>query len=210
MLAIYTPHRYYPHYLLLLMIPFCLVIAWPVLVRFPKRCDAAKGRGLGFVLAFVAVVATWHGSLWLLPRPADMETTPEKLRSVDGDYVRMNAKAGDRIVVWGWTVAPYLGSGRLAGTRDLNMANFLSPNAGVRGFYRERFLRDMKRNRPAMFIDATGENSFGDFVNRERTGFERFPEIRAYIEANYVKSAERFGERFYSRRPATDAARSAW
>lgn len=208
--ATYTPHRDFPHYLLLLVIPFCLMISWLMMVRFADTGQESRRGQLGYVLVFVTLVAIWQGSLLRLPRPADMEDIPATLRPVEGDFIRANTKDGDTIVVWGWNVGPYLGSGRPAGTRDLNMANFISPDERVRAFYRNRFLRDMQRSRPAMFIDATGPTSFVIFNDPKRNGFEAFPEIRSYIEQNYVEIADRFGQRFFAKRQSPNDARSTW
>jgi hypothetical protein len=67
-----------------------------------------------------------------------------------------------------------------------------------RDYYRARFLRDLFRARPPVFIDAVG---VGNFVYEDRTeyGHETFPELRDYINQNYYLVRDLNGTRIYLR-----------
>jgi hypothetical protein len=214
--ASYAPHRAFPHYLLLLVIPLCMAISWPMLAWFKaanvpidlpvedKAVPPHIAPGLPFVLLFVTLTVTGQSFLHGMPSAVGFSTIQAGIRSPDSDFVRSITQASDQIVVWGWNTNLYLGSGRVAGTRELNMVNLFFPNDAVSSFYRGRFLRDMRRTRPAWFIDASGPTSFmgtrGEFADRQNGGFETVPELHSYFESNYVQVAEAYGQRYYVRR----------
>jgi len=193
--AIDAPHRAFVHYLLLLILPLTILTALPIMT-------APLGRWRA--MFFCALVVGGQLFLWHGPYPYPYPDLPRVLRSAEGDFIRASTQPGDQIVSWGWNADPYISSGRVAGTRDTNMANFFSKNPAVETFYRARFMRDMQRTRPALFIDTTGPASFpgdyGIFKNRELSSFVVFPEIRDYISREYEFVGERDGHRFYRRR----------
>jgi hypothetical protein len=214
--ASYAPHRAFPHYLLLLVIPLCMAISWPILAWFKgasvlvdltvedKAGQPHASPGLPFVLLFVTLTVACQSFLQGMPVPVGFASIPPGIRSPDSDFIRSITRASDQIVVWGWNTNLYLGSGRVAGTRELNMVNLFFPNDAISSFYRDRFLRDMRRMRPALFIDASGPTSYdgngGQFIDRQRGGFEVIPEIRAFVESNYVQITEAYRQRYYLRR----------
>jgi hypothetical protein len=204
--AVYAPHRLFPHYALLLVIPLSIAISWPILARFESE-EASGPRassGLPLVLVFVTLMVTCQAELQAVPNPIAFASLQPGIRSPESDFVRSITQDQDRITVWGWNPKPYLGSGRVSATRDLNMIDLFRPASEVRAFYRDRFLRDMRRTPPSMFIDAVGPTSFdgeGAIFNTPRTGgFEMIPEIRSLVESNYVQVEEELGQRFYVRR----------
>ncbi len=94
-------------------------------------------------------------------------------------YVRPN----DKMVVWGWQCRYYVEAQLAQGTAENHSERsiYLHP---LREEYRARYLRDMQRNRPAIFIDAVGKNSV--WVQDTATqGYQSFPELAAYVDKNY-------------------------
>lgn len=187
--SIYQAHRPFPHYLLFLYIPVCATMAWMLMRQ--------EGRTL-FTIIFVGLAVAYQYYLWVPQNRYFFESIPATIRPLQGDYIRSLTTDGGQIVVWGWTVAPYLGSGRVPATRDTNMANFFRW-ADIGAYYRDRFLRDLRENPAQLIVDAIGPTSW-DMPDRKRYGFEQFPEIDAYIKAHYAYLTERFGERYYVRR----------
>ena len=214
--ATYAPHRVFPHYLLFLVMPLNMAIAWPILAWFKagespsanvledEPMQPHSSPGLPFVLVFVILTVTCQSVLQAIPISVAFASIQPEIRTAESDFIRSITRVSDQIVVWGWNPGPYLGSGRVAGTRDLNMVNVFHANPAVYTFYRDRFLRDMRRTRPPMFIDASGPTSFGgeggEFASRKTGGFEVIPEVRSLVESNYVQIAEAHGQRFYMRR----------
>jgi hypothetical protein len=187
--SIYQAHRPFPHYLLFLYIPVCATMAWMLL----RQEGSAP-----FVMIFVALTFTYQTYLWIPQDRYFFQSIPSTIRPPEGDYIRSLTSAGGQIAVWGWTVAPYLGSGRVPATRDTNMANFFRwPD--ISAYYRDRFLRDLRENPAELFVDAVGPTSW-DMQDRKRFRFEQFPEIDSYIKANYAHLIDRFGQRYFVRR----------
>ena len=66
-------------------------------------------------------------------------------------------------------------------------------------YYRDRYLSDLRRNSPPVFLDAVGP---ADFWPKERTeyGNEAWPELNRWLRANYRQVDDRDGIRIYVRR----------
>jgi hypothetical protein len=186
-LAVYEAHRPFPHYLLFLFIPFCAGGAWMLM----RGSESLIG-----VMVMLVVVAQAY--LWGTQDDHVFRNAVRTIRPADSDFIQSMTMPRGQIVVWGWTVAPYLGSGLVPTTRDTNMVNFFRWPA-IGDYYRARFLEDMRKAPPQMFIDAVGPASFA-MTNPADFGFARFPEIEAFVRANYVQVADRYNERYYLRR----------
>src|SRR5690606_21242797 len=92
--------------------------------------------------------------------------------------------AGERMVVWGWQPRYYVEAQLPQGTAELNSERCIFEHP-MREVYRERYMRDLKRNRPTVFIDAVGKNSV--WVQDTLTqSYRSFPELATYIDQNYT------------------------
>ncbi len=92
-------------------------------------------------------------------------------------------KPNDKMVVWGWQCRYYVEAQLAQGTAENHSERSIYQHP-LREEYRARYLRDMQRNRPALFIDAVGKNSV--WVQDTATqGYQSFPELAAYISRNY-------------------------
>lgn len=185
--SVYAAHRPFPHYLLFLFIPICAVIAW-MLMR----------RDLAFVALTVMLTVVCQYYLWGTQDDHIFRQFVPSIRGPEGDFIRSKTTPNGQISVWGWDVAPYLASGRMPATRDTNMVNFFRWPA-ISAYYRQRFIDDLRKSPPEMFIDAVGPASFA-MTDRTIYNFEQFPEIQYFVNTNYVHLADRYGERYYLRR----------
>ncbi len=189
--SIYKPHHPFPHYLLLLIVPVCAGMAWMVMRQ--------AGRGFSFVSLFVVLTVAYGSYLWGSQDNQALTRIPYALRPLEGNLIRAMTSPGSQIVVWGWTVGPYLGSGRIPATRDTNMANFFSTLwPEISTYYRQRFVRDLMDNPAELFIDAVGPKSWA--FTDSRFNFEQCPEIKAYIDLHYVHLVDLYEQRYYLRR----------
>ncbi|WP_373515178.1 hypothetical protein [Persicitalea sp.] len=94
-------------------------------------------------------------------------------------YVQPN----DKMVVWGWQCRYYVEAQLAQGTAENHSERSIYQHP-LREEYRARYLRDMQRNHPAIFVDAVGKNSV--WVQDVATqGYESFPELAAYVNENY-------------------------
>ena len=94
-------------------------------------------------------------------------------------YVRPD----DKLVVWGWQCRYYVEAQLAQGTAENHSERCIFQHP-LQQVYRQRYLADMQRNRPAVFIDAVGKNSIW-VQDRSTQGYETFPELARYIHKNY-------------------------
>ena len=206
MFAVYEAHRPFPHYLLFLYIPICTGIGW-MTIRQQQNSETARPNS--FPVAFMALVAILAAvcQLYLWGNQDDhvFKNVMASIRPPEGDVIRSMTTADGQITVWGWTVDPYVGSGRVPATRDTTMVYFFG-STEINAYYRNRFLRDMKEDPPEMFIDAVGPTSWA-LNDRKAYNFEQFPEIETFVRLNYAHLADLYGQRYFLRRDL--AARNA-
>lgn len=201
----FAAQRTFTHYLLFLFVPLGTVVAW-TLVRQVGRVT---------ILPHLTVAATLVCStyLWSFQDSSTFDVAP-MIRAREGDFIRTVTSPGDRIYVWGWTALPYLASGRIPATRQTLVGTlFRSYNVmtappvvqptpaseRVTAYYRSRELRDLQENPPALFIDAIGPTSWF-LYSREYYGFEKIPEIAAFVNAEYVHLVDLYEQRYFLRR----------
>ncbi len=214
--AIYVTHRFFPHYLLMLIIPFGMSMAYfliphadaggmspaggnegPTASRAGRSSE--QSSELSFVLIFITLCLTFNTYLALTPLDNGFGFPSPTLRVPESDYISSVTPPGQEIVVWGWNSRPYLGAGRDPATRDTNMANFFLATEATKAYYRERFLRDLQSHPAVLFIDAVA-TSCCSFIRREDFGFELIPDIKSFVQSHYVYVMSAYSERFYIRR----------
>jgi hypothetical protein len=181
-----------------------------------RQSETPAGRPawrIAFVALVIAVAVSCQSYLWSFQDDHVFKNAAPRIRGPEGDFIRQFTRPGDTIFVWGWTVHPYLASGRISATRDTNVSacfrsyNLMtSPPAyiptpasiEVAAYYENRILRDLRADPPKLFIDAIGPASWF-LVHRSYYGFERFPAIEAFVKENYVYFADRYNQRYFLR-----------
>jgi hypothetical protein len=202
--SMYRPHRLSPGYLLFLFVPVAAAMAWMLIRRARESAapntlaDAARLARLAFPLLLAVLALTYATFLWGTRDPHKFRTTVATIRQGEGDFIRSLTSPQGQIFVWGWTVDPYLGSGRVTSTRDLNLNyQFIAPEE-ITSYYRRRLLNDLSRDPPELFIDAIGTVSWGLEDNRI-FGLDQVPEISRWVHDFYRHIADAYGEHFYLR-----------
>jgi hypothetical protein len=149
----------------------------------------------------VFAALTLAGQLFELGSPdfVAFAAIPSSVRAPEGELIDSLVPPAGGITVWGWNGRPYLGSARVTALKDIIAAQLFVSNPEVRAYYRAAYVSGLRRNRPELFIDAL-DTSHGGFANRTAFGFELIPEINAYIQANYLRILDAYGQRFYIRR----------
>lgn len=200
LLATLAPRRAYPHYQLLLVLPasfFAATLvqaAWQALDGTRSRPSRATLLTLICLAAIAPQIlerAKTHpfvGYLNVLANPPPDPVATEILRYT---------QPGDRLAVWGWAPRYYVQTGLPQATREAHTYNELT-ESGLQAYYYHRYLTDLQRRRPAVFVDDVGPGAFG-FVPREHFAHERFPELRAIIARDYRPVAELDHARIYVR-----------
>lgn len=196
--SVYAARNLFTHYLLLLIVPVCTVMAWPLIRR--ARAAGSQRNLLPGAVFFVIFNLAWQGYLLAIGNPKVFRSIPPTVRSFESDIVASLTKPDETIIVWGWNARPYLGSGRMPATRDTNMTGFFRPPREIADYHRARFLREASQSAPALFIDAVGATGSREMTDRALFGHEAFPDVKAFVAANYAFLRELRGERFFIRK----------
>jgi hypothetical protein len=201
--AVYRPHHAFFHYLLLLFVPLCIWVAWMLI-----------GKPLAFVGLVIGLTVASQIYLWGFQDDHVFRFSTPDIRAPEGDFIRSLTSRRGEIFVWGWTVSPYLSSGRVPSTRYTNVSGcFRSYNLmtyppirtespaskEVENFSVKRIAEDLCENPPEVFVDAVGPTSWF-LVDRKYYGFEQFPPIAAFVEDKYKLVKSDFGQRIFLRK----------
>ncbi len=111
------------------------------------------------------------------------------------------AQRGTALVVWGWQCTYYVETQLPAGTAENHTERCILPSL-FRETYRQRFLSDLARTRPVVFVDAVGKESLlvRDYPTQ---GHESFPALGAYVRDHYTLMGKTSDCRLYVRNNAT-------
>lgn len=127
--------------------------------------------------------------LYDLCQPVPVSPISEKILS----YTR----PGDDLTLWGWFPAYHLETQLSQATADNITFRVLMPGP-LQKSHQARFLEDLKRHRPAVFVDLVNRHSFW-FLNPDVFGHEQVAPIGRYIQTHYQHVATINDERLYIR-----------
>ena len=194
--AVITPGRLYPHYLLFLAMPLTLLagLQWGYLLN---------GKSRGFGLVFGALYLSVGMGAQLIDRVIDRQSM-HKLIAVANPrnqvvaYINRRKHAGDTLAVWGWRPELYIETQLPQGTRESLTEAQLNPNR-QRDYFRARFMADLRENQPAFFVDSVGPEDY--LLNdRLRQGHENLPGLGEYVAQHYAQVGSGDSFRVYVRR----------
>jgi len=216
--------HHFPHYLLLLALPLMLlsgVALQLILSAEPARFRLWSGLGLACATPVVVLLNSVQTGNWYIEGSDASRTLAMLLEmppSTESKVVAQLTDLHDEVAVWGWRPDIYVEARRKPGVRDVEPSQAIVPGP-FRDVVRSRFLEDMQRNSPRLFVDAVcyagfPANSwhvFGqEIVERQLGGHETFAELGEYVSRHYVRRAQVFNEpnglggsiRVYERRDA--------
>lgn len=206
--AAMAPGRPYLHYLQLLIFPtglfggviagavlqdvICANITRPVLARTVRRT----------VLAAFLICALLPQVWWRTKEPQPFigrftATRGTLAQSEVSREILRHANPGEPLGMWGWMPVFWAETGLIQATRDGNDSRQIESHP-ERDYYRARFLRDLLRSRPPVFVDVVGPGNFV-YEDRARDAHETFSELRDHIAANYHLVRDVEGSRVYVR-----------
>lgn len=191
---VYRPMRDFTHYWLYIVFPAALLLI--IGLRTLVAQAAAINAGV-FLLLTLAIPLYWNAGLskgdiaWLVALPPTVEC-----RACDA--ISKYAKPGDLISVWGWTPQIYVRTGTIHASRESFTERQVSPYP-LRPYFEHRYVEDLKRLRPLVFVDAVGPGRFAMW-DRSVFAHERYPEVDALITANFDFVDEVDGYRIYVRK----------
>ena len=96
-------------------------------------------------------------------------------------------------------------SGLPQATREAHTEREIRPSPLRDTYFRPRFMADLRRHRPAFFVDAVGSGTFY-YSDRAAFAHETYPELRAYVQEHYVLLTDVVYARIYLRKARSPAA----
>lgn len=201
-------HQLYGHYLQYVMLPvalgsivFCGEL-WRHLARHPRWLSTVPALVLALVIFPLASIRskradpemlgwwTAHGGEW---------------RSRTSLAIARLARPGDTMAVWGWMPYFHVETQLPQATREAHTYRQIEPSL-MRHYYRLRYLGDLRRSRPRIFVDAVGGHNFSYGEDRKACAHESFPELRELIDRDYVLVETVDSCRIYLRKPQAPPA----
>lgn len=207
LVAVIAPRRPFAHYLLFLVLPL-LFWSGAVIGDLWNRL-ARPGARLGLVSVCLLLGGVLPLALrFSQPVPGMIDRLEESRThplTAAGNILRAYARPGDRLGIWGWMCDLNVETGLPQATRQGNSFLCIQPSPQF-DYYRQLYLADLQRNRPALFVDAVGPTA-DFFQDRVHEAHENFPALAAYIRANYTELIDLEYARIYVRHDRADAAR---
>lgn len=189
----------YTHYLLFWVSPFALLTAVflaPVVSRFSFVGALVVVTTLLFLFLGIYFNYVRNGVLNQYSSGGQIGNRIFPI-SKTGTKILEYGKEGDYLVVWGWRCQYYVETQMLQGVAENHSIRSIFEHP-LRDIYRNRYISDIKRTQPAVFIDAVGKNSLW-VQNTKTQGYESFPELAAHISGNYKLVTTVDGNRMFVR-----------
>jgi hypothetical protein len=105
---------------------------------------------------------------------------------------------GDTLGLWGWYSHAYVQANLPQAQRDAQSEHQLRDWPLRDTWFRPKYMEDLERNRPALFVDAVGKNAFC-YTERDKDGHETFEQLRQFVQENYTLVADEGHARVYVR-----------
>ncbi|WP_273213916.1 hypothetical protein [Runella zeae] len=182
---------FYAHYFLFYLLPLALIFGlW--LENFSKTWYwAVLSTQLIFFVVLVKDIVTDH------PINLYLTKAPQAQISEVGRAILKHKKQGDHLAVWGWSCEYFVESQMPQGVAE-NHTTRSAMKHPLQEVYMQRYLRDMRLNRPAIFVDAITPKTLW-MEKPEVYKHENYPALAQLIAANYILKDSLQGVRIYVR-----------
>jgi hypothetical protein len=195
---VYRPMRPFPHYLLFLVVPLGLMIVISHSSLLALQQPASRGTPDGkasAILLFMAFLAPlyWNPGFTRADMEALLNIPAVPECGVCGALSKY-AKRGDLVSIWGWAPEVYVMTETIFSTHESFTEHQMVPYARL-DYYRQRYLDDLKRSPPAVFLDAVGPQQF--VSDTARYGLHSWPALESLIASQYKLAEEVDGCRIY-------------
>ncbi len=196
-----APRQGFQHYLLYVIpvLAWLGAVAYAEVMRVLDHPSKRVAWSIAFVLLGTGSLIANRTRLTDFPPLGMLQQSWEEPFSPQGKLIRAHKRPGDAIAVWGWDCQVYVEARLPHATREAHSTRQLWDSPQRETYYRPRYMADLKANRPAFFVDATGGDAFF-FYDRPRWQHETFPELRAYIAEHYVLMEDFVRSRVYLRK----------
>lgn len=180
----------YEHYLQLALVPHTVLAAVVIYPFVSQPAPRTTVVYCGYVL--VAIGITFFSRAKAFHRGYE-PPLPNDAAIVA--FINQQCGPTDRIAVWGWADRYYVLSGVAPATRYANSVFQMKANA-QQAYYLDQYVRDLRRERPVLFLDAVADKQF-TYHDRSVYGHEHFPQLSQFIGRQYRLIGEQAGVRMY-------------
>lgn len=205
--SVIKPGYYFQHYLQFLIIPLGLFSGVLLEVALPQ---------ISWNLKKVWLASLGWLTICMLPHIIYKVTTTMGLTATDSRIIstadlgkpleisvvsreiKKYLRAGDDITVWGWKPAYHIETMAAQGTADVMIYRIMTPAPMQKNYY-EKYLNDMMRSKPVVFVDEVTNHSLW-FNNPKLYRHENFKEIRNFIDKYYSHVSTVNKEKIYVRK----------
>jgi hypothetical protein len=176
--CIAKPGRYFLHYTLLLIIPLYGYIIW-LLLKYKWQPGPYITPAFSLAIVCIFYLNANNAAKILVNEKQQLnDIIDQKLVT----RINANRLPDDRMAVWGWG-SYYNHAGRmLMGTRDVHFDFQTTYTFDLGQYYQERYLSDLKMNRPKYFLDLSLP---GGLMTSEQCQLVHYPEINQFVKNNY-------------------------
>lgn len=174
----------YTHYLFFLVIPFALLSATLLAAVGSLHWSGALAL-TGTSLVTLGILTLVHVKKEHMLNHYSSTPTFNRTFPISpvGEIIDSYKQPGDDLVVWGWNCQYYVETQMPQGVAE-NHTIRSSFDHPLRDEYQERFMENMQRNHPAVFVDAVGKTSFW-MQDPATQSYESFPALKNYINQGY-------------------------
>ncbi len=208
--SVIQPGNFFHHYQILFIIPGLFLSGTLIGILHQRRKWSIRLQSL-FLIGFISITTVFpsfyalsKGSLGMgtvnayrrYLKEYGFERTYELMekKSEIAKMISEYAKPNERMAIWGWMNAFYVETGLIQGTRESHSLRQIS-RIKQQEYYLRRYVSDIMRNKPVVFVDAVGPKSF--YFNDSAQRHENFPVVKAIIDSRYRFVAEVDGVRIY-------------
>lgn len=180
MYSVSMPGRRYGHYLNLLIYPsalFLLVIIKDIPINKASNWSCMASA---LIWAFVLILRPNSNPLLVNFASNFMQVVP---KSKIANKILAYATHQDRLTVWGWACNYYVETQLAQGTAESHTERCIDPSSVRRG-HQLRYISNITKNRPVVFIDAVLPSHF-HMNNPQTQSYENFPLLKHFINTNY-------------------------
>jgi len=179
----------FPHYLLLLVFPLSLLMAWCLkgaLLQFNQTtANAPRGLFGGFPALCVVLVVQCGMAVaeYIQINPQLLGNWGTEVNAVVPILLRYG-KPGDSMMVWGWNNKLHAFTGFRPATRFIGLTYIMDPSSNY-SRHRELFLSDLKADKPKLFVDAVDEFRWPTWPPGAQARHDMIPELSQWVRQEY-------------------------
>lgn len=181
---------FYPHHFTYFILPCCLLTGL-FLAYLPARWSGLILLTQGVYFSYFLIGTVTQKGINKYPT---FISEIKELSPVSRAILQY-AQPGEYLVVWGWDCQYYVETQMPQGVNENHSVRSAMEHS-LQKIYFQRYIRDMIRTRPTIFVDAiTSETLWMD--DTARYAHENYPKLAQYISDNYSLKATIKGVRVY-------------